>query len=114
MAVPPSNNQQAAIAHASFRWEIVAAAVCFVVFWADVSTLRFVRGLPPGDRYYRLAQAVPWFVLTPAFAISTLRNSRANRAPRLVAGAILVLYFMSAEFWYVAGYIARAVSLLSG
>ncbi len=112
--VGPSCDTSAPPATKSFRWEVIVAAFCLFVFWADVSTIRLMlRILPPGESYRRLAGDVPCFVLTPALAISVLRNPRASRLAKWSAVGILVLYLSSAEFWYATGRIVSAISHLS-
>lgn len=98
----------------SFRWEIVVAAFCFFVFWVDVSMYRLLRGPSPGEAFQRLAWHVPCFVLTPALAISVLRNPRASRLAKWSAVGILALYLWSPEFWYATSRIISALSYLSG
>jgi hypothetical protein len=80
---------------------VVAAALCLIVFWADVSVLRYQRSLPPGERFIRLAWDVPFFVLTPALVNSVLHSSRASGWAKLTAGVILAIYLLSPEFWYM-------------
>jgi hypothetical protein len=92
---------------------VVAAGVCLVFLWAAVTPDRFLRCLPPEERYLRLTYAIPWFVLVPALAISTLRNPRASRLTKWSAGGILVVYLTSADSLYVADRIISALSYYS-
>jgi hypothetical protein len=95
----------------SFRWEVVAAGICFLIFWLDVSRNWIVsRALPPGEIYNRLAFDVPFLILTPALAFSALRNPRASRLSRWSAGGILVGFLFNDCSWYVVRMIIHAAS----
>jgi hypothetical protein len=84
----------------SFRWEPVFAIACQFMLWVEVSLLYPLRGLPPGERFLRLRWAIPWMVLTPALAVSALRNRRANKPSRVLAWAVLLLCLATWPFWY--------------
>ena len=71
------------------------------------------RALPPGEIYNRLAFDVPFLVLTPALALSAIRNPRASRLLRWLAGGILVGFLFNDCSWYAVGMIVRAASYTS-
>jgi len=95
-----------------FRWEVVAAGVCFFIFWLDASTTWMIaRALPPGEVYNRLAFAVPFFVLTPALAVSAVRNPHASRFSRWLAAGLLLVHLTNDSVWFVVRGIIRAASM---
>jgi hypothetical protein len=93
----------------SFRWESVVALLSFVWFWLNDSAIAtFSRAMPPGEIYERLVLVVPFFVLTPALAISTLRNKRANQVSKLTAWIIIVFFVLLLPTYVTLSRIIRA------